>query len=308
MGNDASGIIDFEKARIRRHDHLVRGTAADGMVRAIAVTARQTVETAHVNHNTSPLVSAALGRLMMAGLMMGALFKSPDELITLEVHGDGPIGGITVTANNIGQVKGFANHPNVWLPLNAAGKLDVGGGVGRGTLTVVRDLPGMAPYSSQTELTSGEIGDDLAAHFALSDQVPTSVGVGVLVNPDTSIRQAGGFILQLMPNYEYFLVDELEHRLADVTSVTSLLEEGLGPTDLLAKILDGLDYQELETSPAEFYCGCNKERATRATLALGEEELRDMVAKGETAEVHCHFCGRNHYLTPDELRSLLARS
>ena len=301
-----SQLIDFEDAQIRRGDHLVRGTAADGMVRAFALTARDTVETAHQNHCSSPLVTAALGRLMMAGLMMGVMFKGPDELVTLEVRGDGPIGGLTVTANTRGQVKGFANHPNVWVPNKRPGKLDVGAGIGAGTLTVVRDMPGVAPYSSQTELVSGEIGDDLAAHFSLSDQVPTSVGVGVLVNPDTSVRQAGGFIVQLMPGYEYFLVDELEERLKDLTSVTELLEEGMGPTELLGHILRDLDYTELEVMPVEFYCGCNRERASRATLALGEAEIRDMIGKQETAEVHCHFCGKNHYLTPDELASLLA--
>ena len=284
---------------------MVRGTAADGMVRAIAITARSTVQTAHNNHNTSPLVSAALGRLMMAGQMMGAMFKHPDELITLEVRGDGPIGGLTVTANNQGQVKGFANHPNVRLPLNDKGKLDVGAGVGRGTLTVVRDIPGTTPYSSQTELVTGEIGDDLAAYFTLSDQIPTSVGVGVLVDTDTSIRQAGGFIVQLMPDYEYWLIDELEHNLQDVTSVTSMLEDGMTPTDILCHILRDLDYQELEVMPAEFHCGCNEERAGRAVLALGEDELRDMIAKNETAEVCCHFCGRRHYLSPERLRELL---
>lgn len=298
-------VIDLADVRTRRGDHLVRGTAADGMVRAIAVTARQTVQTAHENHGTSPLVSAALGRLMMAGLMMGALFKNPDELITLEVRGDGPIGGLTVTANNHGQVKGFANDPHVWLPLNGHGKLNVGGGLGKGTLTVVRDMPSSMPYSSQTELVTGEIGDDLAAHFSLSDQVPTSVGVGVLVDTDTSIRQAGGFIVQLMPGYEPFLVDELEHNLQGVSSVTNLLEAGMTPTSILRHILRGLDYQELETMPAEFHCGCDEERATRAVLALGEDELRDMVAKGETAEVYCHFCGRRHHLSPTELQALL---
>ena len=285
---------------------MVRGTAADGMVRAIAITARSTVQTAHDNHNTSPLVSAALGRLMMAGQMMGAMFKHPDELITLEVRGDGPICGLTVTANNQGQVKGFANHPNVWLPLNDKGKLDVGAGVGRGTLTVVRDIPGTTPYSSQTELVTGEIGDDLAAYFTLSDQIPTSVGVGVLVDTDTSIRQAGGFIVQLMPDYEYWLIDELERNLQDVTSVTNMLEDGMTPTDILCHILRDLDYQELEVMPAEFHCGCNEERAGRAVLALGEDELRDMIAKDETAEVYCHFCGRRHHLSPAELQGLLA--
>ena len=301
-----SQVIDFMDAQLRRGDYLVRGTAADGMVRAFAVAARETVETAHRNHCSSPLVTAALGRLMMAGLMMGVMFKGPDELITLEVRGDGPIGGLTVTANTHGQVKGFANHPNVWLPNKRPGKLDVGAGVGKGTLSVVRDTPGVAPYSSQTELVTGEIGDDLAAHFTLSDQVPTAVGVGVLVNPDTSVRQAGGFIVQLMPGYEYFLVDELERRLKDVTSVTSLLEDGMGPSDILSYLLRDLDYTELEAMPVEFYCGCNKERAARATAALGVAEIRDMIKKQETAEVHCHFCGRNHHLSPEDLAALLA--
>ena len=301
----ADNVIDLSAERLRRKDHMVRGTAADGMIRAIAITARDTVQNAHENHNTSPLVSAALGRLMMAGQMMGAMFKHPDELITLEMRGDGPVGGITVTANNRGQVKGFANHPNVWLPLNELGKLDVGAGIGRGTLSVVRDIPGSVPYSSQTELVTGEVGDDLAAYFSLSDQIPTSVGVGVLVDTDTSIRQAGGFILQLMPDYEYYLIDELEHNLQGITSVTNMLEDGMDPNAILRHLLRGLDYQELEVMPAEFHCGCNKERAGRAVLALGEAELRDMVDKGETAEVHCHFCGTTHYLAPDELRELL---
>ena len=302
----AGNVIDLAAERLRRRDHMVRGTAADGMIRAIAITARDTVQTAHENHNTSPLVSAALGRLMMAGQMMGAMFKHPDELITLEVRGDGPVGGLTVTANNQGQVKGFANHPNVWLPLNAKGKLDVGAGIGRGTLTVVRDIPGTAPYSSQTELVSGEIGDDLAAYFTLSDQIPTSVGVGVLVDTDTSIRQAGGFIVQVMPGYLDFVIDQLEENLASVTSVTDLLEAGMSPNDMLHYILRDMDYEELEVMPAEFHCGCDDVRAARAVAALGEAELRDMIAKGETAEVYCHFCGKRHYLTPDELQGLLA--
>ncbi|MGN0060383.1 MAG: Hsp33 family molecular chaperone HslO, partial [Coriobacteriales bacterium] len=178
----AGELIGFDERRAQQGDHIVRGTAADGMIRAFAITARETVETAHENHSTSPLATAALGRLMMAGQMMGVMFKGPDELVTLTVRGDGPIGGLTVTANTHGQVKGFANHPNVWRAHNALGKLDVGGGIGAGTLTVIRDQPGIEPYSSTVELVSGEIGDDLTSYFVLSDQVPTSVGVGVLVN------------------------------------------------------------------------------------------------------------------------------
>ena len=300
-------VIDFEGEKVRLGDHLVRGTAADGFIRAVAVTARGVVQTAHANHGTSAVASAALGRLMMGALMMASIFKSEDELLTLQVKGDGPLGGLTVTANNRGQVKGFANHPHVWVAPRAEGKLDVGAAVGKGTLSVVRDLPGMEPYTSQTELVSGEIGDDLAAYFLLSDQIPTSVGVGVLVNGDTSIRQAGGFIIQLMPGYDDELVDELEAALAGVSSVTDLLEQGLDPAGILRTLLADFDFQELEVTPVEFHCGCDHERASRAVLALGREEIEDMIAKNETAEAHCHFCGRVHYLTPDELRSLLER-
>ncbi|MBQ9059260.1 MAG: Hsp33 family molecular chaperone HslO [Atopobiaceae bacterium] len=311
ISDNQSPIIDFahsRKTQLQKHDHLVRGVAADGMIRAIAMSGRETVEAAHANHNTSPVVSAALGRTMMAAQMMAAMFKSPDELLTLQIKGDGPIRAITVTANNLGHVKGFAAYPNVWLPLNDKGKLDVGTGIGKGTLTVIRDLPGTTPYSSQTELVSGEIGDDLAAYFTLSDQTPTSVGVGVLVNPDTTIRQAGGFIVQLMPDYEPYIVDDLEKKLESIRSVTQMLEDGMTPHDILQHILGEFEYKELEVSPAAFHCGCNKERASRATLALGSDVIRDMISQGETAEVHCHFCGKDHRLSPAELQELLDSS
>jgi molecular chaperone Hsp33 len=299
-------VIDFATEKIRRGDHMVRGTAADGLIRAIAVTARDTVETAHQNHSTSSVATAALGRLMMGALMMSTTMKSEDELLTLQIAGDGPLGGITVTANSKGQVKGFVNHPNVWLPPNGRGKLDVGGAVGSGSLTVIRDMPGAEPYTSQVGLVSGEIGDDLAGYFVLSDQIPTSVGVGVLVNSDTTVRQAGGFLIQLMPGYDDELIDRLEAALTGVSSVTDMLERGMGPSEILESLLGDFGYQELEVSPVEFHCGCNHERAKRAALALGEDELRDMIAKDETAEIYCHFCGKRHYLTPDELRELLS--
>jgi molecular chaperone Hsp33 len=239
-------VIDFNAEAVRLGDHIVRGTAADGQVRAFAVTARASVQELHERHQTSPVVSAALGRLLMAGMMMGAMSKNDDELITIVVRGEGPVGGLTVTANNHGQAKGFANHPHVWLPLNSAGKLSVGEAVAGenhvGTLSVVHDLPGMEPYSSEVPLVSGEIGDDLTYYFAASDQVPTSLGVGVLVDTDQSIRQAGGFIVQLMPGCEDAVVDRLEKNLAGTRSVTDLLEEGMKPTDVLRHVLDGLSY------------------------------------------------------------------
>ena len=304
-----SDIIDFNAEAVRLGDHLVRGTAADGQVRAFAITARASVQELHDRHQTSPVVSAALGRLLMAGLMMGAMSKNEDELITLVVRGEGPVGGLTVTASNHGQAKGFANHPHVWLPLNGVGKLDVGSAVAgenhAGTLSVIHDLPGMEPYSSEVALVSGEIGDDLTYYFAASDQVPTSLGVGVLVDTDQSIRRAGGFIVQLMPGCDDAVVDRLEANLTGVRSVTDLLEAGMKPTDILGHVLDGLTYQELDAMPVEFHCGCNRDRAARAVLALGRAELEDMISKGEPADVYCHFCGERYRFEPDELRGLL---
>lgn len=297
---------DFQTEKMLRGDHIVRGTAADGQIRAFAVTARDTVQAAKEAHHTSPLVTAALGRLMMSGLMMGVMFKNPGELVTLSVRGDGPIGGLTVTANTEGQVKGFANHPNVWLSPNEKGKLDVGGGIGFGSLTVIRDEPGADPYSSSVELASGEIGDDITYYFAMSEQVPTSVGVGVLVDRDTSVRQAGGFLVQLMPDCSDEVADKLEANLAQINSVTDMLEDGLLPADILRRVLDGLDFQELEAIPAEFHCGCNEDRAIRAVLALGIDELQSLVDDGEPAEVYCHFCGKRYTLPPDKLKLLLA--
>lgn len=299
-------IIEFDEAKLRLHDHIVRGTAADGMIRAFAITGRETVQELSDRHHTSPVVTAALGRLTMAGQMMGVMSKNDDELLTLEVHGDGPVGGLTVTANNKGQAKGFANHPNVWNEARADGHLDVGGIVGKGTLSVIRDIPHIEPFSSTVELVSGEIGDDLTYYFAMSDQLPTSLGVGVLVNPDLSVSCAGGFLVQAMPGYDSAVIDCLERNLNDVHSVTNMLATGMGPSDMLDRALNGLDYQEQEVIPAEFHCGCNRERAGRAVMALGEQEIRDMVAKGEPAEVHCHFCGTDYTFEPAELEALLS--
>ena len=206
----SDNVIDFDTSKVKSGDYIVRGTAADGMVRAIAVTAKNTVQTARDNHSTSPVATAALGRLLMAAQMIGITFKGSDELLTLKIDGDGPIGGLTVTADNAGNAKGYANHPNVWLPLNGKGKLDVGGAIGKGTLTVVRDIPFLDPYVSRIDLVSGEIGDDISSYYAQSEQIPTAVGVGVLVDTDTSVKCAGGFFIQLMPGYDEELVGRLE--------------------------------------------------------------------------------------------------
>ncbi|MBQ9002768.1 MAG: Hsp33 family molecular chaperone HslO [Eggerthellaceae bacterium] len=300
-------IIDFENARAHSGDHMVRGTAAYGMVRAFAVTARDVAQTARDAHDTTPVVTAGLGRLMMGALMMGMMFKEPDELITLIVKGDGPIRAMTVTANCEGQVKGFPAEPHVFVPPKRSGKLDVGRAVGAGTLSAVRDLPGTEPYSSRVELVSGEIAEDLTHYFMVSDQVPTSVGLGVLVGRDANVDCAGGFVVQLMPDCIDEVAERIERNLESVASVTDILRAGATPNDLLERVLDGLGYRELEAQPVEFHCGCDEDRAARATMALGADELRDMIEKGETAEVFCHFCGRRHYLPVERLREMLGQ-
>lgn len=286
-------------------DVVVRGIAADGLVRAFAATTRRTVQEARERHQASPVATAALGRLLTAGAMMGAMLKDPGELMTLAVRGDGPLGGVTVTADALGHVKGYVGNPDVWLPLNAASKLDVGGAVGAGSLTVVQDQPWGEPYSSQVDLISGEIGDDVAAYFVTSEQVPTSVGLGVLVDTDLSVRQAGGFIVQLMPGYEEGLVAQLEANIARIGSVTDLLEQGLGPRDILGRALEGLGYRETQESPVAFACNCSRERTERVLITLGARQLKELVDEGEPVELRCSFCGNAYTFGIDEVRRLL---
>lgn len=286
-------------------DYILRGTAADGMIRAFAATTRRTVQAARDAHQTSPVVTAALGRLLTAGGIMGSMLKDPGELLSLLVRGEGPIASLTVTADSQGHVKGYAGNPDVWLPLNAAGKLDVGGAVGQGTLTVVQDQPWGEPYTSQIPLISGEIGEDLAAYFVQSEQIATSVGVGVLVDTDLSVRQAGGFVIQLLPGFDDETVEHLEKNLAGIASVTDLFEKGMAPLDILELALDGLGFRALEATPLEFACNCSRERTSRVLIALGPEELQGLVDDGKPAELVCNFCNKKYEFGVDELRELL---
>ena len=286
-------------------DYIVRGTAANGMVRAFAATMRRTVQEARDRHQTSPVATAALGRLLTCGAIMGSMLKDEGELITLMVRGDGPIGGLTVTADAFGHVKGYASNSDVWLPLNEAGKLAVGQAVGAGTLTVVQDQPWGDPYVSQLDLISGEIGDDVASYYVMSEQVPTSVGVGVLVDTDLSVRQAGGFIVQLMPDYDEATVSRLEANLAGIDSVTSLLEAGSTPTDILSLALEGLDFHVTQTSEVCFACNCSRERTEQVLATLGAKELQSLVDEGEPVELTCNFCGSSYSFGVDEVADLL---
>ena len=282
-------------------DYLVRAAAADAQVRAFAVTARDTVETARKAHDTSPVMTAALGRLLCAGAMMGSMMKGDADILTLQIRGDGPAGGLTVTADSKGRVKGYAVHPQVILPANSQGKLDVGGAIGAGTLQVIRDLGLKEPYVGQTDLQTGEIAEDLTWYFAASEQVPSSVGLGVLMEKNNTVKQAGGFIVQLMPFAEEAVIEKLEANLSRIHSVTKLLEDGNSPEQILGILLEGMDMEILSAMPVEFSCNCSRERVAKALYSIGKKEMDEMIADGEPIEVKCHFCNRAYQFSVEDL-------
>lgn len=285
-------------------DYLVRAAAADAQIRAFACTARGVVERARAAHNTSPVVTAALGRLLSAGAMMGSMLKGDRDILTLQIRGDGPVRGLTVTADARGNVKGYAEVPDVILPASKAGKLDVGGAVGRGRLSVIKDMGLKEPYAGQTMLQTGEIAEDLTYYFAASEQVPSSVGLGVLMERNNTVKQAGGFIIQLMPFAEDAVVDRLEKNLRGIRSVTDMLEQGNTPEQMLAILLEGLKLQVTDTMPVAFSCDCSREKIEKVLISLGEKELRSMAEEGEPIEVNCSFCSKHYRFAPEELKKL----
>lgn len=289
-------------------DYIVRATAADARIRAFAATARNLVEEMREIHNTSPVVSAALGRLLTGGAMMGSMMKGEDDLLTLQVIGDGPIGGMTVTADAKGNVKGYANETQVLLPASAKGKLDVGTAVGKGSLRVIKDMGLKEPYVGQTTLQTGEIAEDLTYYFAASEQVPSSVGLGVLMEKDNTVKQAGGFILQLMPFAEEAVISRLEANLQSFPSVTEVLEAGNQPERMLEMLLDGLSMQVTDTIGTGYRCDCSKKRVERAIISIGRKDIEEMIADGEEIEVGCHFCNKKYTFSVDELKGMLAHT
>lgn len=289
-------------------DYMVRATAAEGQIRAFVATSRETVETARKNHNTSPVATAALGRLLTAGAMMGSMMKGEKDLLTLRIEGDGPIGGLTVTADASGNVKGYAFHPEVMLPPNAQGKLDVGGALGIGVLSVIRDIGLKEPYVGQTILVSGEIAEDLTYYYATSEQTPSSVALGVLMNKDNTVRQAGGFIIQLLPGASDDMIDRLEEKLKEIKPVTALLDEGKTPEQILDHILGEFGLEILDKTPVNFYCNCDKKRVEKALISIGKKELQDMIDEGKEIEVNCHFCNRNYAFSVEELKEMLNKA
>ncbi|MDD6626827.1 MAG: Hsp33 family molecular chaperone HslO [Lachnospiraceae bacterium] len=288
-------------------DCIVRATAANAQIRAFAVSSRELVEHARAAHNTSPVVTAALGRLMTGGVMMGSMLKGDKDMLTLQVAGSGPVHGLTVTADSKGNVKGYADNPQAMMPPNSVGKLDVGGVIGVGVLTVIKDMGLKEPYSSTIELKTGEIADDLTYYFATSEQVPSSVALGVLMDRNNTVKQAGGFIIQLMPFTEEKVIDALEQKLSSVPSVTSMLEEGNTPEQILEIVLGDLGLEITDTMPVQFYCNCNRERVEKVLLSLGKKELQSLIEEGRDVELNCHFCNTNYAFGIEELKKIQSR-
>ncbi len=289
-------------------DYIVRATAAKGQIRAFAATTRDVVEEARKRHNTSPVATAALGRLLTGGVMMGTMMKNDTDILTVQIKGGGPIGGITVTADACGNVKGYPDNPEVLIPARKDGKLDVAGAVGVGILNVIKDMGLKEPYCGQTVLQTSEIAEDLTYYFATSEQVPSSVGLGVLMNQNNTVRQAGGFIVQVMPFATEETIDTLENNISQISSVTAMLDEGMSPEDILNKVMEGLDVEFIDTIPAKFYCNCSKERVEKAVVSVGKKEIQSMIDDKEPIEVKCHFCNSAYHFSVDELKELLKKS
>lgn len=289
-------------------DYIVRATAANSQIRAFAATTRELVEHARKIHNTSPVATAALGRLLTGGAMMGSMMKGEKDVLTVQMKGDGPIERIIVTADSKANVKGYPGNPNVIIPPNYAGKLDVGAAIGYGNLFVSKDLGLKKPYNSQLPLTTSEVAEDLTYYFAKSEQVPSAVALGVLMEKDNTVKQAGGFIVQLMPFAEESVIEALEERVSKITSVTNLLEKGYTPEMLLEEVLGDLGVEFLDTMPTQFSCDCSKQKVTKALIGVGRKGLQEMIDDKEPVEVNCHFCNTHYVFETEELKELLKKA
>ena len=288
-------------------DYIVRATAADGQIRAFAAYTKDVAEEARRRHNTSPTATVALGQLLTAGTMMGTMMKNDTDILTLQIRCDGPLGGLTVTADNQGNVKGYAVHPDVDVPVKN-GQINVADALDLGVLNVIKDMGLKEPYVGQTILETSEIAKDLTYYYMNSEQVPSSVGLGVLMNKDNTVKCAGGFIIQLMPFAEDATIDKLEENLKNVTSVTELLDHGCTPEGLLEALLGNLGIEVLDTLPTQFHCNCSKERVEKAVASVGREDLQAMIDDGEDIEVKCDFCNSTYKYTVDELKEILKES
>ncbi|QHQ59647.1 Hsp33 family molecular chaperone HslO [Anaerocolumna sedimenticola] len=289
-------------------DYIVRATAANNQIRAFAATTRDLAEYARSVHNTSPVATAALGRLLTAGAMMGSMMKGSNDLLTLQIKCNGPIQGLTVTADANANVKGYVYDPTVMLPPSPIGKLDVGGALGAGVLSVIKDMALKDPYVGQTELVSGEIAEDITYYYATSEQIPSSVALGVLMNKDNTVKRSGGFIIQLMPFAEDEIIDKLEQKINEISSITNLLDDDLTPEMILEHILGEFNLEILDTMPTAFTCNCSKERVEKAIISIGKKDIQEMIEDNEPIEVNCHFCNTKYHFSINELEMILKKS
>ena len=287
-------------------DYLVRAMSRDGCVKASAITSRGIVERARQIHKTLPTATAALGRLLTAASMMGNLQKVDDGSLTLQIKGDGPLGTLLAVSDAVGNVRGYVTNPQVDVLEKHPGKLDVGAAVGRGMLTVIRDLRLKEPYVGSVELVSGEIAEDITDYFVESEQVPTACALGVLVGVDQSVQAAGGYLLQLLPGAPDSVIDRIEAGIAAAGAVTAQLDAGLTPEALLRQVLPDFELEFLETTPVEYRCYCSRERVTSTLISLGRKELQEIADGGEDVHVGCQFCDTDYVFTPDQVRTLLA--
>lgn len=285
--------------------YVLRGTADKGNIRFFFADTKDIVQTAKNFHNTTPVCTAALGRTLTAASIMGLMLKSETDSLTVQIKGDGPIGGITVTAEADGSVKGYVNNPNVELPLNKSGKLDVYGAVGNGSLTVIKDLGLKEPYVGNVPLISGEIAEDFTYYFSLSEQIPSAVALGVLIDTDTSVKQAGGFILQLLPGADEEIITRLERRLGAIPSVTNMFEELETAENIVQRVLRGFDPVVLNKIPVEYKCTCSREKVETALKNIGKQELVKILEEDGRANVHCHFCNTDYNFNREELSKLI---
>ena len=286
-------------------DELIRAIGANGAVRVLVAYSKEMVQQARTLHHTSPVATAALGRLLTAGCMMGSTLKGDKDLITLQIRGDGPLQGIVVTADQKGRAKGYVFQPNVDIPSKYPGKLDVSGAIGKGSLRIIKDIGMKEPYSGEIALISGEIAEDLTYYFAQSEQTPSAVGLGVLVDRDTSVKHAGGFIVQLMPDTEEEVIAQLEKNIAQMPYVTDLYDMEKTPEQILAMLLKGLEPKITDRIPLSFYCNCTRERVEKALISIGKEELQKIIAEDKQATLHCHFCAKEYHFEEKELIELL---
>lgn len=286
-------------------DQIVRVIAKDAPVKAMAISARDTVERARAIHDCWPVASAALGRLLMAASMMGAVLKAEDGSVTLRVRGGGPLGALTAVSDSGGNVRGYVQNPAVDVPRKAKGKLDVGAAVGgEGDLTVIRDLGMKEPYIGSVELVGGEIAEDIAAYFVESEQIPTACALGVLIAPDQTVQAAGGYLIQLLPGADDAVVSAVERGVARLGAVSARLDGGMEPLELLQEVLAEFELEVLETTPIEYRCYCSEERVSRALISLGREELDKLIREQDGAELTCQFCDRVYRYSGDQLRAL----